>query len=265
MERYSRQYPNASILLFEPDREDADMFFANIFSYWQRKRLCAIAFAKTRQNLVRARATRWRRYCAAMASRSGTTAWPTPAAMCRWRSPIRVRCAGRGTPGRRPGHARVAAHARPARAGGGGRTLIRGSARRQRGHHGRRKRPAPHPRAHPRDQPRAVQSAGRAAHHDGGHRRRDEHQPGQPLLSLPQQGRHHRRALRRLRSARFCRCCRPRRTRRRASRTCGSCCTCCSSGCAITAFSTATWTRSRRAIASSRCASPTLPGAASAP
>ncbi len=52
MERYSRQYPGTNILLFEPDREDADMFFANIFSYWQRKRLCAIAFAKTRQNLV---------------------------------------------------------------------------------------------------------------------------------------------------------------------------------------------------------------------
>jgi predicted acylesterase/phospholipase RssA len=55
MEKYSRQYPDANILLFEPDREDADMFFANIFSYWQRKRLCAIAFAKTRDNL-RARA-----------------------------------------------------------------------------------------------------------------------------------------------------------------------------------------------------------------
>jgi NTE family protein len=52
MEKYARQYPDADILLFEPDREDADMFFANIFSYWQRKRLCAIAFAKTRQNLV---------------------------------------------------------------------------------------------------------------------------------------------------------------------------------------------------------------------
>ena len=57
MEKYRRQYPDANILLFEPDREDADMFFANIFSYWQRKRLCAIAFAKTRQNLLaRARA-----------------------------------------------------------------------------------------------------------------------------------------------------------------------------------------------------------------
>ncbi len=52
MEKYHRQYPDADILLFEPHREDADMFFANIFSYWQRKRLCALAFAKTRQSLV---------------------------------------------------------------------------------------------------------------------------------------------------------------------------------------------------------------------
>ena len=56
MEKYRRQYPEANILLFEPGREDADMFFANILSYRQRKRLCAIAFAKTRKNLV-ARAT----------------------------------------------------------------------------------------------------------------------------------------------------------------------------------------------------------------
>ncbi len=33
------------------------------------------------------------------------------------------------------------------------------------------------------------------------HRRRDEHQPGQPVLPLPQQGRHHRRAVRRLEAA----------------------------------------------------------------
>ncbi|MEO8506653.1 MAG: patatin-like phospholipase family protein [Betaproteobacteria bacterium] len=52
MEKYRRQYPDANILLFEPDREDADMFFANIFSYRQRKRLCAIAFDKTRQSLL---------------------------------------------------------------------------------------------------------------------------------------------------------------------------------------------------------------------
>jgi predicted acylesterase/phospholipase RssA len=57
MEKYQRQYPDANILLFEPDREDADMFFANILGYRQRKRLCAMAFANTRRNLVaRARA-----------------------------------------------------------------------------------------------------------------------------------------------------------------------------------------------------------------
>ena len=52
MEKYHRQYPHADVVLFEPDREDADMFFANIFSYAQRKHLCAAAYQKTRQNLV---------------------------------------------------------------------------------------------------------------------------------------------------------------------------------------------------------------------
>ncbi len=51
MEKYDRQYPHADVVLFEPDREDADMFFANIFSYRQRRSLCADAFAKTRQRL----------------------------------------------------------------------------------------------------------------------------------------------------------------------------------------------------------------------
>ena len=51
MEKYGRQYPDASIMLFEPSPEDADMFFANIFSYRQRRRLCALAFERTRHNL----------------------------------------------------------------------------------------------------------------------------------------------------------------------------------------------------------------------
>ncbi len=51
MEKYGRQYPDATIMLFEPGPEDADMFFANIFSYGQRKRLCALAFDRTRMNL----------------------------------------------------------------------------------------------------------------------------------------------------------------------------------------------------------------------
>lgn len=52
MEKYRRQYPHADILLFEPEREDADMFFANIFSYAHRKRICEAAYHKTRQRLL---------------------------------------------------------------------------------------------------------------------------------------------------------------------------------------------------------------------
>ncbi len=52
MENYRRQYPHADVVLFEPDREDADIFFASIFSYAQRKRLCAAAYSKTRQKLA---------------------------------------------------------------------------------------------------------------------------------------------------------------------------------------------------------------------
>jgi len=52
MEKYRQQYPHADVVLFEPDREDADMFFASIFSYAQRKRLCASAYQKTRENLA---------------------------------------------------------------------------------------------------------------------------------------------------------------------------------------------------------------------
>jgi predicted acylesterase/phospholipase RssA len=52
MENYRRQYPHADVVLFEPDREDADIFFASIFSYAQRKRLCAAAYHKTRQKLA---------------------------------------------------------------------------------------------------------------------------------------------------------------------------------------------------------------------
>jgi len=56
MDRYRAQYPDADILLFEPDREDADMFFAPIFSYARRKDLCEAAYRKTRQSLFARRA-----------------------------------------------------------------------------------------------------------------------------------------------------------------------------------------------------------------
>ena len=53
MEKYATQYPHADILLFEPAREDVDMFFARIFSYAHRRRLCALAFESTRSYLRR--------------------------------------------------------------------------------------------------------------------------------------------------------------------------------------------------------------------
>jgi predicted acylesterase/phospholipase RssA len=56
MDRYRAQYPDADILLFEPDREDADMFFASIFSYARRKDLCEAAYRKTRRSLLAHRA-----------------------------------------------------------------------------------------------------------------------------------------------------------------------------------------------------------------
>jgi NTE family protein len=51
MEKYERQYPHADVLLFEPAREDADIFFANVFGYAQRARVCALAYDSTRADL----------------------------------------------------------------------------------------------------------------------------------------------------------------------------------------------------------------------
>jgi predicted acylesterase/phospholipase RssA len=55
LDKYGRQYPHAEVLLFEPAREDADIFFANVFGYAQRARVCALAYEATRADL-RARA-----------------------------------------------------------------------------------------------------------------------------------------------------------------------------------------------------------------
>ena len=51
MEKYATRYPGVDILLFEPAREDVDMFFAKVFSYAQRRKLCALAFDSTRDYL----------------------------------------------------------------------------------------------------------------------------------------------------------------------------------------------------------------------
>ena len=40
-------------MLFEPERDDAEMFFTNVFSYSDRRRLCEHAYQRTREDLRR--------------------------------------------------------------------------------------------------------------------------------------------------------------------------------------------------------------------
>jgi hypothetical protein len=55
MDRYRHEFKNADVLLFEPAQNDADMFFANVFSYGERSRLCEHAYQCTRADLWRRR------------------------------------------------------------------------------------------------------------------------------------------------------------------------------------------------------------------
>ena len=55
MDRYKHQYSNADVVLFEPTRDDAEMFFTNVFSYRDRRRLCEHAYQRTRVDLYRRR------------------------------------------------------------------------------------------------------------------------------------------------------------------------------------------------------------------
>jgi predicted acylesterase/phospholipase RssA len=51
MGKYDTEFPHADVLLFEPNCNDAVMFFTNIFSYSGRKRLCEHAYQNTRAEL----------------------------------------------------------------------------------------------------------------------------------------------------------------------------------------------------------------------
>ena len=50
--KYFRSHPLADLLLLEPDRDDEEVFFTNIFSYSSRKALCEHAYQATRRNLL---------------------------------------------------------------------------------------------------------------------------------------------------------------------------------------------------------------------
>ena len=53
MERYRHLYPDADIVVIEPRQDDREMFFANTFSYADRRRLCEHAYQQTRADLLR--------------------------------------------------------------------------------------------------------------------------------------------------------------------------------------------------------------------
>jgi hypothetical protein len=53
MAGYGSRFPEADILLFEPDRDDAQMFFANVFRYADRRRLVDHAYQRVRADLRR--------------------------------------------------------------------------------------------------------------------------------------------------------------------------------------------------------------------
>ena len=240
----------------------------SIFSYAQRKRLCALAFdADAREPRARAQ-RRWRR----SSRRHGIA--------LRTRAPRRRRARRRPTRSTdpRPLHIERASDAGPcaqrrassrtrsitssassphARALNASRLRRTPSRDRARAHcvRCRESRRAARASASSR-RPRALQSRRRAARHDGRHRRRDEHQPGQSLLSLPQQGRDHRRAVRRATRRRRAALRRPAGRARRRRGPVVVAAPAVRADVANTASSIATSTRSRRATASSRCASP---------
>jgi len=53
LEKYVNKYKHASIVLFEPASDDAQMFFTNLFSYASRKQVCEHAYQRTRQDLLK--------------------------------------------------------------------------------------------------------------------------------------------------------------------------------------------------------------------
>jgi NTE family protein len=56
LDKYARQYPDVDQLVFEPNEDDGEMFFTNVFSYSSRQRVCEHAFRSTLADLRRRRA-----------------------------------------------------------------------------------------------------------------------------------------------------------------------------------------------------------------
>jgi NTE family protein len=52
IENYATTYPDARLMVFEPSKGDADLFFLNVFSYAHRRRVAEHAYQRTRQQLL---------------------------------------------------------------------------------------------------------------------------------------------------------------------------------------------------------------------
>ena len=52
MASYEKSHPHVDILLFQPNQDDAELFFTNIFSYSNRRRMCEQAYQNTRLMLL---------------------------------------------------------------------------------------------------------------------------------------------------------------------------------------------------------------------
>ncbi|MCB1576976.1 MAG: lectin subunit beta, partial [Xanthomonadales bacterium] len=55
MPKYERKYPGSDLILLEPESDDTDMFFTNVFSFAHRKRLAEHAYQATMSDLRRHR------------------------------------------------------------------------------------------------------------------------------------------------------------------------------------------------------------------
>lgn len=53
--KYAQHYPATDQMVFEPDEDDGEMFFTNVFSYASRERVCENAFRSTLADLGRRR------------------------------------------------------------------------------------------------------------------------------------------------------------------------------------------------------------------
>ena len=56
LDKYAQKYPDTDQIVFEPDGDDGEMFFTNVFSYSSRQRVCEHAFRATLADLRARRA-----------------------------------------------------------------------------------------------------------------------------------------------------------------------------------------------------------------